>query len=48
MLQAADEVDDVVGALRLFAMGLNSEFRLVVAGSVAASSVYAALLRITG
>jgi hypothetical protein len=48
VLQAVDEVDDVVGALRLYALGFNAEFGLVVASSAAASAVYAALLQVTG
>jgi hypothetical protein len=45
MLQAVDEVDDAIGALRLLAMGFKAEIDLVFAGSVAASAVCAAWLR---
>jgi len=42
MLQAADELDDAVGALRLYAMGFSG---LSVAGNLAACALCAALLR---
>jgi hypothetical protein len=48
MLQAVDEVDDAVGALRQYALGLKAEIGLVLAGSVAAGAVCAALLQVTG
>jgi hypothetical protein len=48
MLQAVDEVDDAVGVLRLYAMGLNAEIGAAVVGSVAASAFCAALLRVAG
>lgn len=45
MLQVVDEVDDALGALRLFAMGWGEEIGLVVAGSAAACALCAAVLR---
>jgi hypothetical protein len=45
VLQVADEVDDAVGALRLFAMGWSEEFGLTLAGSAATCALYAAFLR---
>jgi hypothetical protein len=48
MLQAVDEVDDAVGALRLFALGFNAEIGLVLASGAAASAVCAAWLRVAG
>jgi hypothetical protein len=44
MLQVADEIDDAVGALRHYALGLRAEVGLVVAGGVSAGAIYAALL----
>jgi hypothetical protein len=41
----ADEVDDAVSAVRLFAMGWSDEIGLVVAGSAAACAMCAAVLR---
>ncbi len=46
VLQVADEVDDAVGALRLFAMGWSEEIGLAVAGGAATCAVCAALLRV--
>ena len=43
MLQVADEVDDAVGALRLFAMGWSEDIGLTVASGAAACAVCAAL-----
>jgi hypothetical protein len=48
MLQAVDEVDDAVSALRLFAMGWSAEIGLFVSGSAAACAVCAAVLRTAG
>jgi hypothetical protein len=48
LLQAVDEVDDVVGALRLYALGLNAEIGLVVVGGVAACAVCTAVLQVAG
>jgi hypothetical protein len=45
VLQVVDEVDDAVGALRLFAMGWGEEIGLVVAGTAAACATCAAVLR---
>jgi hypothetical protein len=45
LLQVADELDDAVSAVRLFAMGWSDEIGLVVAGSAAACAVCAAVLR---
>jgi hypothetical protein len=45
VLQVADEVDDAVGALRLFAMGWSEEIGLTLAGSAATCALYAAFLR---
>ena len=45
LLQVADEVDDAVSAVRLFAMGWSDEIGLVVAGSAAACAMCAAVLR---
>jgi hypothetical protein len=45
MLQVVDEVDDVVSALRLFAMGWSEEIGLIVAGTAAACGMCAAVLR---
>jgi hypothetical protein len=46
VLQVVDEVDDAVGALRLFAMGWSEEIGLAVAGGAATCAVCAALLRV--
>jgi hypothetical protein len=45
VLQVVDEVDDAVGALRLFAMGWGEEIGLAVAGAAAACAMCAAVLR---
>jgi hypothetical protein len=48
VLQVADEVDDVVGALRLFAMSWSEDVGLTLASTAAAGAagaVLAALLR---
>ena len=48
VLQLVDEIDDAVGALRLFAMGWSEEIGLMVASSAATCAVCAALLRGAG
>jgi hypothetical protein len=45
LLQVADEVDDAVSAVRMFAMGWSEEIGLVLAGSAAACAMCAAVLR---
>ena len=45
MLQVADEVDDAVSALRLFALGWGEEIGLVLAGVTAACALCAAMLQ---
>jgi hypothetical protein len=45
VLQVADEVDDAVGALRLFAMSWSEDIGLTLASSAAGGAVLAALLR---
>jgi hypothetical protein len=45
LLQVADEIDDAVSAVRLFAIGWSDEIGLVVAGSAAACAMCAAVLR---
>jgi hypothetical protein len=42
MLQVADELDDVIGALRLCGVGLRAEIGLLVAGSLGIGAVGAA------
>ena len=44
MLQVVDEIDDAVGALRHYALGLQAEVGLVVAGGVSAGAIYAAIV----
>jgi hypothetical protein len=44
MLQVVDEIDDAVGAIRLYALGLRAEVSLVIAGSVSAGAIYAAIV----
>jgi hypothetical protein len=48
MLQVVDEVDDAVGALRLFVMGWSAEIGLAVSSGAAACALFAAVLRTTG
>ena len=48
MLQVVDELDDAVGALRMYALGLQAEVGLVLAGGVSAGAIYAAILSTTG
>ena len=45
VLQVADEVDDAVGALRLFAMSWSEDIGLVLASGAACGAVLAAFLR---
>lgn len=45
LLQVADEIDDAVSAMRLFAMGWGEEIGIVVAGSAAAGAMCAVVLR---
>jgi hypothetical protein len=45
VLQVVDEVDDAVGALRLFAMGWSEEIGLTIASIAATCAVCAAFLR---
>jgi hypothetical protein len=45
MLQVADEVDDAVGAVRLFALGWSEEIGIVIAGGAAACAMCAAVLQ---
>jgi len=44
MLQVVDEIDDAVGAIRLYALGLQAEVGLMVAGGVSAGAIYAAIV----
>jgi hypothetical protein len=43
MLQVVDEIDDAIGALRLFFLGLAAEIGLVVAGSLGIGAIGAAV-----
>jgi hypothetical protein len=43
MLQVVDEIDDVVGALRLCLVGLTAEIGLLVAGSLGICAIAAAV-----
>jgi hypothetical protein len=43
MLQVVDELDDLIGALRLCTLGLAAEIGLVVAGGVAIGAIVAAV-----
>ncbi|HSZ06941.1 MAG TPA: hypothetical protein VK794_00275 [Steroidobacteraceae bacterium] len=45
MLQVADEVDDAVSAVRLFALGWSEEIGIVIAGVLAACAMCAAVLQ---
>jgi hypothetical protein len=45
MLQVADEVDDAVGAVRLFALGWSEEIGIVIAGGAVACALCAAVLQ---
>ena len=45
VLQVADEVDDAVGALRLFAMSWSEDIGITLASGGAAAAVIAAFLR---
>ena len=44
MLQVLDELDDVVGALRLCCVGLRDEIGLVVAGGLGIGGIGAAVV----
>jgi hypothetical protein len=43
MLQVVDEIDDAIGALRLYFLGLRSEIGLLVVGSLGLGSICAAI-----
>jgi len=43
MLQVVDEIDDVIGALRLFSLGWAAEIGLIVAGSLGIGAIGAAI-----
>jgi hypothetical protein len=43
MLQVADEIDDAVGALRMYSLGLAAEIGLVVAGTLGVGAIAAAI-----
>jgi len=43
MLQVADELDDVIGALRLCGVGLCAEIGLPIAGSLGIAAIGAAV-----
>jgi hypothetical protein len=43
MLQVADEIDDAVGALRLYSVGLAAEIGLVVGGTLGVGAIAAAI-----
>jgi hypothetical protein len=45
VLQVADEVDDAVGALRIFALSWSEDIGLTLASGAAAGAVLAAFLR---
>jgi hypothetical protein len=44
MLQVADEIDDAVGALRLYSLGLAAEIGLVVGGTLGLGAIAAAIV----
>ncbi len=43
LLQVVDEIDDAVGALRLYCVGLWSEISLLAAGSLGLGAICAAI-----
>jgi hypothetical protein len=43
MLQVADEIDDVIGALRLCSVGLGAEIGLALSGVLALGAIVAAV-----
>jgi hypothetical protein len=43
MLQVADEIDDAVGALRLYSLGLAAEIGLIVGGTLGLGAIAAAI-----
>ena len=45
MLQVVDEIDDAIGALRLWSVGLVAEIGLVVAACLGIGAIGAAVLR---
>jgi hypothetical protein len=45
MLQVVDEIDDVIGALRLWSVGLAAEIGLVVAGCLGIGAIGEAVVR---
>jgi hypothetical protein len=44
MLQVVDEIDDAIGALRLWFLGLTAEIGLVVAGGLGIGGIGAAVV----
>jgi hypothetical protein len=44
MLQVVDEIDDAVGVVRLWAMGVGTEMPVLLAGSVGVFGIGAALM----
>jgi hypothetical protein len=42
MLQVVDEIDDAVSTVRLFALGMRSEARLLLAGGLSIGALTAA------
>ncbi len=44
MLQVIDEIDDVVGALRLYYLGVAAEIGLLLAAGLGIGAIYAAIL----
>lgn len=45
MLQVVDEIDDAIGALRLWSVGLAAEIGLVAAACLGMSAIAAAVFR---
>jgi hypothetical protein len=43
ILQVADEIDDAIGALRLWSLGLTAEMGLLVAGALGIMAIGAAI-----
>ncbi len=43
MLQVVDEIDDAIGALRQYSMGLSAEVGLVLAGGLGVAAIGAAV-----
>jgi hypothetical protein len=44
MLQVIDEIDDAVGALRLYYLGIAAEIGLIVAGGLGIGAICAAIV----